>query len=117
MSIVKFPFDTEKLFQSCVRNKTIPKNDFQKQAVLIRIIAEFSDRKYTEPEVNKIIAAYFEDFATIRRELINFGYMQRNPLTGDYWVLKREITEDYVRHNTLLRRHSKPYKALPEDRE
>jgi hypothetical protein len=41
--------------------------------------------------------------------------MQRNPETGEYWVLKRTLTEEDIRKNTLLRRHAKDFKVLKED--
>jgi hypothetical protein len=116
MKKIEFPLDVEKFFQKCVKDGNFPKNDFEKQAVLLRIVSDFEDgKRYPEPEVNEIITRYFEDFALFRRELINYGYMQRDPGSGEYWVVKRELTEDDVRNNTLLRRHAKPFKVLEED--
>ena len=83
---------------------------------MIKLIAEFEDRIYSEEEVNNVIKKYFEDYVLLRRELINFGYMQRNPFLSEYKVIKRELTNDDVRNNTLLRRHAKPYKVLEEDK-
>jgi hypothetical protein len=118
MKTIEFPFDIDEFFKKCVRHKNIPKNDFEKQAVLLKILEEFEDNKrYSEPEVNDKIKKYFEDFASVRRELINFSYMQRDPQKGEYWVVKRTLTEDDIRNNTLLRRHAKPFKVLEEDRE
>jgi len=116
MDKVEFPFDTEAFFQKCVKNKNFPRNDFEKQAILLRLLKDFEDRKYSEQEVNEAIKKYFEDYTLLRRELINFGYMQRNPLTAEYWVVKRELTKEDIRKNTILRRHSKPYKVLEEDK-
>ncbi|MBW2970376.1 DUF2087 domain-containing protein [Candidatus Woesearchaeota archaeon] len=116
MEKVQFPFDTEEFFQKCVKHNNFPKNDFLKQAVLIHLVKEFEDnKKYKEQEVNEKIKKYFEDYTLLRRELINFGYMQRNSETAEYWVVKRELTKDDIRNNTILRRHAKPYKILEED--
>lgn len=116
MEKVEFPFDTEEFFNKCVKHKVFPKNDFKKQAVLIRLLDEFEDsKKYSEQEVGEKIRKYFGDFTLIRRELINFGYMQRNSVTGEYWVVKRVLTKEDVRNNTLLRRHAEPFKILEED--
>jgi len=113
MKEVEFPFDVEKFFEKCANYKNIPRNDFEKQVILIRLIKEFQDnKKYSEEEVNKIIKKYFEDCALLRRELINFRYMQRNLDTGEYWVIKRKLTIDDIKNNIVLRRHAKSYKIL-----
>jgi len=106
---VEFPFDIEDFFKKCVKNKIFPKNDFKKQAILVVLIREFEDRTYLEKEVNEIIKKYFEDFSLLRRELVNFGYMKRNPLTTEYWVVKRNLTMEDIENNTLLKRHAKEY--------
>lgn len=117
MEKIIFPFDAEKFFQKCVRAKNFPKNDFEKQAILIYLLDNFEDKKkYSEKEVNEKIKTYFEDYATIRRELINFGYMQRNPHLGEYWVVKRELTEEDIKNNVRLRRHAQAYKILGEEK-
>ena len=82
MEEINFPFDVNTFFKNCVKDNHIPRNDFEKQAVLQKIMEDFEDRIYSEEEVNAIIKKYFEDFATLRRELINFGYMQRDPHKG-----------------------------------
>jgi len=118
MKTITFPFDIDEFFRKCVRHKNLPKNDFEKQAVLIKIVEDFEDnRRYSEPEVNERIKKHFEDFASIRRELINFGYMQRDPYKGEYWVVKRDLTQDDIRNNTLLRQHAKAFKVLEEDKQ
>ncbi len=109
---IEFPFDAEAFFQKCVKNKNFPRNDFEKQAILLRLLKDFEDRKYTEQEVNEIIKKYFEDYTLLRRELINFGYMQRNSLTSEYWVVKRELTKEDIKNNTILRRHAEAFIKL-----
>ena len=115
MKEVKFPFDAERCFEKCVKHKNIPRNDFEKQAILIRLIKEFQDnKKYSEQEVNSIIKKYFDDYATVRRELINFGYIQRDINKGEYWVVKRKLTAEDIKNNILLRRYAKSYGILEE---
>ena len=110
MTSIKFPFDIDKFFEKYAKNKTLPKNDFEKQAILIKLIELFEDsKKYKEEEVNEKIKKCFEDYALLRRELINFGYLQRNPYIGEYWVVKRNLTKEDIENNTLLRRHAKAY--------
>ena len=110
MNDIIFPFDVDKFFEKCVKHNIIPRNDFEKQAILIRLMRDFEDnRKYAEQEVNEKLKKYFEDYTTLRRELINFGYMQRNNLNGEYWVVKRNLTKEYIKNNSVLRKHSKTY--------
>ena len=90
----------------------IPRNDFEKQALLIELLKNFEDKKYLEPEVNEVIKRFFEDYSSLRRELINFGYMQRDPYKGEYWVVKRELSKEDIRKNTLLKKHAEPFKVL-----
>lgn len=114
---VKFPFDAEAFFKKCVKHDNIPSNDFLKQVILLKLLEEFNeDRIYSEEEVNEKIKKYFSDFVWLRRELINFGYMKRDTLKAEYQVVKRELTKEYIRKNTLLRRHAKDYKVLDEDK-
>lgn len=116
MKNIEFPFDINRFFKKCVDNKNFPKNDFEKQAVLLCILKEFKDRIYVEEEVNNIIKKYFTDYALIRREMINFGYPSRNPYIGEYKVIKRTLTDEDIKNNTLLRRHAEAFKVLDDDR-
>ena len=110
MEEIKFPFDIEKFFAKCVRHKVIPKNNFEKQALLLRLVKDFKDGViYSEQDVNKIIKKYFEDYTTLRRELINFGFMQRNSISGEYWMNKRILTFEDIKKNGVLKKDAKPY--------
>jgi len=42
--------------------------------------------------------------------------MQRDSTSGEYWVVKRELTLDDVRNNALLRRHAQSFNVLDEDK-
>lgn len=75
----------------------------------MRILQDFNDKMYPEQEVNNIIKKYFEDYTLIRRELVNFGYMQRNSSTGEYWVVKIILTKEDISKNTLLKKHAESY--------
>ena len=104
MKPIEFPFDTDRFFQKYAKQNRLPKNDFEKQAILLRIIKEFKvNQDFEESEVNQVIKKSFEDFALLRRELINFGYLKRNPETGICRVAKTTLTNDDIRKNTLLR--------------
>jgi biotin operon repressor len=58
--------------------KNIPAQRKKRLIILQEILKEFEPgRKYTEKEVNLIIANFHDDFCTIRREMISEGMMQR----------------------------------------
>lgn len=81
-------------FDDCVKVQRFPKNDREKQIILKFIMRKFDmDKRYMEVEVNDIIKRFYEDYSTIRRELINFGYMQRDPYKGEYWVITKELSD------------------------
>ena len=44
-----------------------------------------SGTRYSEKQVNEILKRYHEDTATLRRELVGFGLMQREGGEGEYW--------------------------------
>ena len=55
--------------------------------VLLDILVTFdSDRVYTEKEVNAHLGTIHPDFARLRRELIDYRYLERDAHTGEYWV-------------------------------
>lgn len=51
------------------------------------------DVKYTEREVNDILLKHHEDFASIRRDLVDFGYLRRERGGGKYWVAPENDNE------------------------
>jgi biotin operon repressor len=68
--------------------KRIPSKQL-KLLVLLRWLAlRFEpDRLYTEPEVNAIIQqVYPADHATLRRDLVDFGFLRRERGGGKYWL-------------------------------
>jgi biotin operon repressor len=60
------------------RLKAIPAKRKQLVIVVQELLTWFEpDRDYPEREVNEILKVAHEDFATLRRELIDYGYMRR----------------------------------------
>ena len=58
--------------------KSLPVQNKKKQIVLEKIVESFEWNKvYTEKEVNLIIADFYDDFCTIRRDLVGFNLMER----------------------------------------
>ena len=47
-------------------------------AVLLEVLSRFEPgRDYSEPEVNEVLLGVHEDFAYLRRELVNYRYLER----------------------------------------
>ncbi len=42
------------------------------------------DVEYTEPELNEILKAYLDDFALVRRTLVDMGYLERDRYGKSY---------------------------------
>lgn len=69
------------------RLKQIPMKQKKLMVVLEWLASHFEpDRMYTEREVNEIIKQYHEDFAGLRRDLVDFGYLRRERAGSKYWL-------------------------------
>ena len=68
------------------RLKTIPAQRKKLEAVLRYVVEAFEpDVHYSEKQVNEILFRFHEDTATLRRELVGYGLMQREGDGGEYW--------------------------------
>jgi len=66
--------------------KTLPSQRKKLEAVLRYVVKAFEVGKhYSEKQVNEILARYHADTATLRRELVGLGLMQREGGGGEYW--------------------------------
>ena len=71
--------------------KTIPSQRKKLEAILRHVVQSFEPgRRYSEPQVNEILAHFHPDTASLRRELVGYGMMQREGGGGDYWRKKEE---------------------------
>lgn len=71
--------------------KSIPAQQKKERIVLEVIVQSFEyDRIYSEREVNIIIADYYDDFCTIRRDMIGERLLERN--TNGYWRAKTKTS-------------------------
>ena len=69
--------------------KVFPKKEKQKVILLDFIIELFDkDRIYTEKEVNQILMPVYEDFAILRRYLVDYNLLNRLDNGSAYWVFK-----------------------------
>jgi biotin operon repressor len=66
--------------------KTLPSQRKKLEAILRYVVKAFEHgKRYSEKQVNGILARYHEDTATLRRELVGLGLMQREGGGGEYW--------------------------------
>ncbi len=66
---------------------TIPAARKQRVIVLQFLLEQFDPaREYPEREVNELLGSFNEDFATLRRELVDYGYLVRQK--GIYQVAR-----------------------------
>lgn len=64
-----------------------PSMEKRKVIVLQNIISRFERNKiYTEKEVNEILKSIYSDYVTIRRYLIEYGFMHRSKDCTTYWL-------------------------------
>lgn len=84
--------ERDKILQNAFRSQQplvlerLPAKEKKKVAVLTRIAQEFqAGRQYTEPQVNALLKAIHPDFATLRRYLIEYGFLARTADCSSYW--------------------------------
>ncbi|RYD05882.1 hypothetical protein N752_08280 [Desulforamulus aquiferis] len=60
----------------------------KKRVVILRhLIKSFDvDKTYAEKEVNEILKKYYSDYVLLRRNLIDYGFMERTQDGSLYWV-------------------------------
>lgn len=65
-----------------------PAREKKKIVVLKKITEQFQHgRNYEEKELNRILKGIYHDFPTIRRYLIEYGFMDRTKDCKEYWLL------------------------------
>ncbi|MVB11004.1 hypothetical protein CAFE_17060 [Caprobacter fermentans] len=74
-------------FDEAGRLKEFPAKEKKKLVVLRQLGALFAPkREYTEKEVNRLLERVCDDYVTIRRELIEYGFLDRKNDGSCYWV-------------------------------
>jgi predicted transcriptional regulator len=73
------------------RLKTIPPQRKKLEAILRYVVQAFEmEKRYSEKQVNAILSRYHEDTASLRRELIGFGLLQRTDDGTEYWKVNNQ---------------------------
>ncbi|PWH06868.1 hypothetical protein DEO23_08185 [Brachybacterium endophyticum] len=79
----------EKLIRPFLRDGhllSIPAKRKTRLAVLLELLARFAPgESYTEAQVGDILRPIHEDVAFLRRELVDYGYLERDGV-GTYWT-------------------------------
>lgn len=95
--------------------KTFAMKEKNKLIVLRQIAKRFSPgRVYSEKEVNEILREVYEDFATLRRYLIEYGFMDRKSDCSQYWLKQRAI-EDGGEEMDRKKELAMQYKEMKKD--
>lgn len=83
--------------------KVLPRREKKRFMIIESAAQRFeSGRDYTAREVNDILQTICEDYATLRRHLIGYGYLQRDPDGRRYWVSREsDRREDEVNRHDL----------------
>lgn len=67
--------------------KNFPSKEKKKIIVLRLIVTNFKvGIMYSEPEINKVLKRIYEDYVTIRRAMIEYGFLERSDDCKKYWV-------------------------------
>ncbi len=65
---------------------TIPAQRKKLELILRYVVRDFEpNKRYSEKKVNEILGRYYEDTASLRRELVGYGLMKREGGGRSYW--------------------------------
>ena len=67
--------------------KGFPAKEKRKIIIMQKIIYDFeAGRQYSEKEVNDLLKQYYDDFVSVRRCMIQYGFLDRSESGKRYWV-------------------------------
>lgn len=67
--------------------KSYPSKEKKKIILLEEIAKNFNvGKRYSEKEINIVLKRIYEDYVTIRRALIQYGFLDRSKDCSEYWV-------------------------------
>lgn len=68
------------------RVRAFPAQRKKFEAILRYVLRDFQPgKRYTEKQANEMLGRYNEDTATLRRELVGYGWLKREGGGGEYW--------------------------------
>lgn len=69
----------------------LPRSHEHRKLVLGQISQRFHrGRRYTEAEVNALLEPIFADYASLRRYMVDYGFIERIPDGSQYWLREQE---------------------------
>lgn len=72
---------------SPLRLKTFPRKEKNKIVVLTKITEQLEHGKhYMEKELNQILKEIYDDYAVIKRYMVDYGFMERTNDCKEYWL-------------------------------
>jgi len=78
-----------------LRLKVMSGKEKNRVIILMTLINRFEKgRQYTESEVNGILKPIFDDYTMLRRELVDFHFLERTSDGRAYWVREEAPLED-----------------------
>lgn len=84
------PANVKRFLNGQGRIAAVPVKRDRKQQLLEFLVKSFEfERRYRESEVNEILADFYDDYIYLRRELVEFGFLDRDPATGSYWRINQ----------------------------
>ncbi len=82
------------------RIERVPAKRKVRAAVLLEVVSRFEPgRDYSEPEVNEILLGVHDDFAYLRRELVNYRYLERE--SGRYRTAAQAPVRSAIEHQEI----------------
>lgn len=85
--------ENDKILKSYFKNglngplSEFPKKEKRRVAILKHLAKSFdANKEYNEKEVNEILKKVYADYVVLRRNLVDYGFLDRYPDGSKYWV-------------------------------
>ncbi|WP_425803456.1 DUF2087 domain-containing protein [Desulfitobacterium sp. Sab5] len=101
--------ENEKILAACFKQglngplTSYPHKEKRKYVVLRHLLHFFDLQKnYTEKEINAVLKPIYKDYVLLRRNLIEYGFLDRTPDGSAYWVkIPRKELDSMDKHKEL----------------
>lgn len=89
---------TQQEFEKTIQNYTLSTNPIvlkqfpvkeKRKFILLTLIVKSFEHNviYSEKQINEILKPIYHDFATIRRYLVDYKFLNRNATGESYWLI------------------------------
>lgn len=76
--------------QTPLKLRELPPRPKRKTIALSIVAEQIANRTYTEKEINDVLADIYDDYVTLRRELVDYGYIERTRDGRRYWKTEKK---------------------------